>query len=186
MSEHIHYGTDPFPGADVLKPGIPAAPEAPFWAKLEGLPSMMKALAQARWDVKVAKAGADVALMRLQSTSEYGALATARVEVSETQGRVDCLDAAVRKAALDDFRANGAKAVCAGASVKFFTKVEYDPKLMRDWAKQNMTSLLTLDVKGVDVAARAGLLEDAPVTVTKEPRVIIASDLSSHLGEVKP
>ena len=171
---------------DAIETMMEPAPEAPFWTKLEGLPSMMKALAKAR-----AKTAHDEMLVRvtqsmIEATDAYAAWQKATSILSASKEQVAAFDAAVRKAALEDFKANGEKAVYIGISIKLFTKVEYDPKAMRDWAKLNMPSLLMLDVKGTDVAAKAGLLEDAPVFVSKEPRVIIASDLSAYLAEAKP
>lgn len=162
-----------------------SAPEAPFWTTLEGLPAMMKALAEARENVTWFTEETRDATIAYQKTVEYDEYVRTNEQLCKAKLTVESIDALVCAEALKDFQQNGEKAVYAGISIKLFTRVEYDPKAMRDWAKENMISLLTLDVKGTDVAAKAGLLEDAPVIVSKEPRAIIASDLSGYLGEVK-
>jgi hypothetical protein len=160
-----------------------SAPEAPWWTKLEGLPSMMKALAQARECADYAASCVSAQEAVLAETQEYQFLQAYKKALTDARDHVAVLDAAVRKEALDDFKTNGEKAVYVGVSVKLFTKIDYDPKAMRDWAKANMTSLLTLDTKATEMAAKAGILDDAPVTVSKEPRVQIATDLSGYLEQ---
>jgi hypothetical protein len=177
MSENIREEVQD--GVQVREP----APEAPFWQTLEGLPAMMKALAEVRENVTWFTERARDATLAYQKTSEYRVYAEAAELLSKERSTLESLDAAVRKAALDDFRQNGERAVYAGVSVKLFTKVDYDPKAMRDWAKANMTSLLSLDRQATELAAKAGILDDAPVTVTKEPRVQIATDLSGYLAQ---
>ena len=51
---------------------------------------------------------------------------------------------------------------------------------------QKAFGLLTLDTKRTERAAKAGIVEDAPIVISKEPRVQIATDLSGYLAEVKP
>jgi predicted Zn-dependent protease len=159
----------------------PVEPEAPWWTTLKGLPAMMKALAEARREVEHDTELVRAAKALIEQTDAFAVWKLASVTLDAAKDQVASLDAAVRKAALDDFTKNGEKAIYAGVSVKMYTKVDYDPKAMRDWAKVNMTSLLSLDRSATELAAKAGILDDAPVTVTKEPRAIIASDLSSYL-----
>jgi hypothetical protein len=160
--------------------------EAPWWTKLEGLPSMMKALAQARECAGHAASCVSAQEAVLAETQEYQFLQAYKKTLADARDHVAALDAAVRAEALKDFKTNGEKAVYVGVSVKLFTKIDYDPKAMRDWAKANMTSLLTLDTKATEMAAKAGILDDAPVTVTKEARAIIASDLAFYLQADTP
>jgi hypothetical protein len=146
-------------------------------------PSMMKALAEARREEESAR-NATTEMQRLfENTAEYKAFLAARTALHEKQLAVAAIEAEVRKAAVEDFKFNGEKAVYAGVQVKLFTKVEYDAKAMRDWAKANMTSLLHLDTKAVELAAKSGVIDEAPITITKEPRAQIDSDLSAYLGE---
>jgi hypothetical protein len=160
----------------------PVAPEAPWWTKLEGLPSMMKALAEARENVTWFTENARDATIAYQNTREYAEYAQAAKALNESKTILESITALAKEEALKDFTKNGEKAVYAGVSVKMFTKIDYDPKAMRDWAKVNMTSLLTLDTRATELAAKAGILDDAPVTVSKEARAIIASDLTGYLS----
>lgn len=161
-------------------------PVAPWWTTLKGLPSMMKALAQARQDVLVSQACVDEADTMLKSTHPYARLQAAKQSLAKDQARMESITALAKEEALKNFRFNSSKQVYAGVQIKLFARVDYDPEAMRDWARENMMSLLTLDTKATDIAAKAGLLDDAPVTVYKDPRAIIASDLSGYLAEVKP
>jgi hypothetical protein len=162
------------------------APEAPWWASLEGLPSLMKALAEARRESEqVAERVAEMERF-YQQTPEYRMYQGGKQALAEAKARAEALDAAARKQALDDFKASGEKAVYAGVSVKFFSRYDYDASQMTDWARVNMPRLLMLDTKRMEKAAAAGVLEDAPIVITKEPRVQIATDLSAYLAEVTP
>ena len=161
----------------------PVTPEALFWTKLEGLPSMMKALAQARENYTIAVNYEERASALIERTSEYRAFMEAHTRREAAALARDSLDALVRKEALADFKANGEKAIYAGVSVKLFTRYDYDTTQMRAWAiEQKVFGLLTLDTKRTEKAAAAGVLDDAPITVTKEPRAIIASDLTAYLA----
>ena len=162
-------------------------PEAPFWTKLDGLPSMLKALAEARAAFELMRQRQDEAEVRMGKTPEYMAYLAACAAVAMERERAATLDATVRKLALDDFKANGEKAVYAGISIKLFSKYDYDPTQLRAWAiEQKVFALLTLDVRRTERAAAAGILENAPIVVSKEPRVQIATDLSGYLTKVQP
>jgi hypothetical protein len=157
--------------------------ESPFWATLEGLPSMMKALAQARQNTAYADQLVKGAQELLEATPEYQHRASLQKLRDETSATLMALDAAVRKEALADFVQNGDKAVYAGVSVKMFTRAEYEPAQLRDWLldHQSYRALLTVDGKKAEALAVKGLMLDAPITITKEPRVQIATDLSGYL-----
>jgi hypothetical protein len=161
--------------------------ETPFWATLEGLPSMMHGLAKLREMAIMAEQRVAITEKAMAATPEGMAFTAARVVCTEVKADLAALDAAVRAEALKDFRANGEKAVYAGVSVKMFTKYDYDVTQLRAWAiEQKVFGLLTLDTKRTEKAAAAGVLENAPIVVSKEPRVQIASDLTSYLAEVTP
>jgi hypothetical protein len=162
------------------------APEAPFWQTLEGLPAMMKALAEARRKECYRASAVRGQEQILSETQEWKFLEDAKNELAVSRLEVAALDAAVRKQALEDFKASGEKAIYAGVSVKFFSRYDYDASQMTDWARANMPRLLMLDTKRMEKAAAAGVLEDAPIVMTKEPRVQIATDLSAYLAEVTP
>jgi hypothetical protein len=156
--------------------------EAPWWTKLEGLPSLMKALAQAR--AEMYKAGEQVTRSEalLQGTGEYKLLQVCKSALADAQTRAESITALAKEEALKDFKANGEKAVYAGVSVKMYTRYDYDASQMTTWARQNLPSMLMLDVKRMEKAAAAGVLENAPIVISKEPRAIITSDLTSYLA----
>jgi hypothetical protein len=158
--------------------------EAPWWASLEGLPAMVKALAQARECADYAASCVSAQEAVLAETQEYQFLQAYKKTLTDARDHVAALDAAVRKAALDDFRQNGEKAVYAGVSVKMFSRAEYEPAQLRDWLldHQSYRALLTVDGKKAEALAVKGLMLDAPITITKEPRVQIATDLSGYLA----
>jgi hypothetical protein len=162
----------------------PVAPEAPWWTALKGLPQLMKALAVQRQNVADADQVVKSAQAILEETLAYKNLAAAKQLQTETSATLMALDAAVRKAALDEFKANGEKAVFAGVSVKMYTRFDYDAAQLRAWAiEQKVFGLLTLDTKRTEKAAAAGVLENAPIVVSKEARVQIATDLTAYLAQ---
>ncbi len=155
-----------------------------WWAELQGLPKLMGELARARADWETQDRIVTAAETELSNTREYLAVREARIALGAFKTRMDVADALVRTQALEDFRADGEKKVFAGIEVKLFTGYDYDTVTLTAWAHVNNPALLTLDVKRVAKEAE-GLIARlaAPITITKEPRAIIAGDLGSYLVE---
>jgi hypothetical protein len=160
--------------------------ESPFWATLEGLPSMMKALAQARQNTAYADQLVKGAQELLEATPEYQHRASLQKLRDETSATLMALDAAVRAEALKDFTKNGCKQVFAGIEIKMQTKVEVFTDRVKDWAIKHMPNLLVLDMKAVEKIAKTGTMDAELVRVYKEPQVNIDKDLTCYLQENAP
>jgi uncharacterized protein related to proFAR isomerase len=161
----------------------PVAPEAPWWTKLEGLPSMMKALAQQREMAAIAEQRVAITEKAMAATPEGMAFTAARVVCTEVKADLAALDAAVRAEALKDFTSNGEKQVYAGVQVKMQTKVEVFTDRVKDWAIKHMPNLLVLDMKAVEKIAKTGTMDAELARVYKEPQVNIDKDLTAYLAQ---
>jgi hypothetical protein len=164
----------------------PVAPEAPFWQTLECLPSMMKALANTRQSAEYWAGVVKVQEQVLAETEQYQFLQKQKDNLAEANRLVTTLDAAVRKAALDDFKTNGSKKLFAGIQVKMVTKVTLYTDKVREWALEHMPELLVLDAKAATKIASTGKWGLDMATISKEPQVNIDKDLSIYLAEVTP
>jgi hypothetical protein len=180
--DHIaNYGTpDLQPSLNAVEP---LAPEAPWWATLKGLPSLMQALAQARQDVEVSGAVVTEAETMLKSTHPYARLQAAKESLAKDQARAESITALAKEEALKDFRFNGEKAIYAGVNVKMHHKYEYDLVKVRDWAWEHRPKWFILDTKKLEKAAANDDLDDDLVTVKDDPKVYIDNDLTSYLAE---
>jgi hypothetical protein len=164
----------------------PVAPEAPFWTKLENLPAMVKALAEARQKECYRASAVRGQEQVLSETQEWRFLEAAKTDLAVSRLEVAALDAAVRDEALKDFKDSGKTKVNPGVEVKLHTLFVYDHAQMTAWAHVHKPALLSLDTKAVHKEAETLITRaNAPITISKEPKVYIDSDLSSYLGEVK-
>jgi hypothetical protein len=81
----------------------------------------------------------------------------------------------LRNAALVIYRENGNTKPSAGVTVKLFTMVLWMSDVATEWCRANLPAALKLDSRVFEKAAVS--IPGAPITVTKEPRVQIATDL---------
>lgn len=105
-------------------------------------------------------------------------------ELKASQEYEETLSNAIRTGALEIYWASGEKKQ-AGTNVKIFDVATIlDEKKTREWCLNNFTPALRLDTKAVERAAIAGSIPNDLVSVTKEPRAQIDSDLSTFLEGV--
>jgi hypothetical protein len=181
IADHrANYGTPDFQPS--LNAG-PVAPESPWWTKLEGLPSMMKALAEARQEMYQAGEQVTRADALLQASGEYKLLQVCKSALKDAEARAESITALAKEEALKDFRFNGEKAIYAGVNVKMHHKYEYDLVKVRDWAWEHRPKWFILDTKKLEKAAANDDLDDDLVTVKDDPKVYIDNDLTSYLAE---
>jgi hypothetical protein len=106
-------------------------------------------------------------------------------EVRDTQAVVAALEAHIRFLALHCYDQENRRPT-PGVELKEFTVIEYDPAPALAWAQSHGLCL------ALDKRAFERLAKDVPamigdiVTVTKDLRVTISTDLTKALGEVQP
>ena len=90
-------------------------------------------------------------------------------------------EAAAKALGLAHFNMTGEKAPVAGLAVKEKTVLTYAPEAALAWAKQTGVGLVpeTFDARAIEKVAKATPLPF--VTITTEPQVQLASDLTAYL-----
>jgi len=101
-------------------------------------------------------------------------LGTARLSKLDAEERV-------RHAALARHELTGNKQPHTAVKVVFSTVLDYDPSDALNYARQHLPQALKLNKGAFEKAAKA--IELDFVTVAKEPRTRIVSDLSAYLGQ---
>lgn len=88
---------------------------------------------------------------------------------------------AIEELALEDFAKDQEKHPHEAIDVKMVSKVEI-PDLMavKEWCLRNYTPALKVDVKEIEKAAKRNNVPSNLATVTDEPKIYIASDLSKY------
>lgn len=141
----------------------------------------LRQLAAARVAMQSAKRQLAVQEATLEQSALYRAVVLARDWVRASQQDVDELTDQVRAEALAAFQETGNKQPWPGVQIKMYSKIEFSEEEARAWCFDYAGSLLKLDTRAFQRAAPA--LPDAPITITKEPRATIASDLSMYQKE---
>ena len=88
---------------------------------------------------------------------------------------------ALRALALAAFEACGNKRPGPGVAIREVTKMDYDPIVALDWAKEH-DLCLTLDRKNFEDLAKRRPADFAFVEYRNEPQATISTDLSKALG----
>ena len=118
---------------------------------------------------------------KLEQTEEWKGLQELKAG-ARTQG--DLLakqEQTLREMVYAAFKETGDKAPVAGVTVKQFKRVDFNPAEAMAWCKVNAVALVkeVLDPNYRNVAEALG----GPVSITYEPRVTIATDLSKVVME---
>jgi hypothetical protein len=177
--------TSPAPLPEVS--AAPAAPEAepalnttdvasqPVSADPPSLADRLRQLAQARARFTSAN---DVLQQRREELELE--LAGSVAEASVYRKQVEELEAEVRAAAEDHFKATGEKRPVAGIEVKEFTVVSYDAAKALEWARGAGVAL-SLNKGEFEKIAKTGSLPF--VTISTEPRCTIAQKLTIEVDD---
>jgi hypothetical protein len=143
----------------------------------------LKKLHEARQRLLAAKDAQAALLEKLYNTDSW---VKAEGEKQKATDDIETLEGELKAHFLAEFKKTLNKAPYQGIQVKEFpvTECTYDPKRAHTWCLSNFTPALKLDTKAFEKAAADGTVPDdiATVTVTKEPRVQIAADLSKFLS----
>lgn len=117
----------------------------------------------------------------LHSTPEYSFWLIRKGAKDLAAEDVKIAEAKVRELALDNFYVTENSRQAEGVQVKLFIKVVYVSLDAWAWCMEHATKYLLLDTKAFEKAAP--ILKDlgAPVTLTREPRASIGTDLSAWL-----
>jgi len=144
-------------------------------------------LHRARLDLQAAKDTKNALLDGLQKSLPW-TLAQAQQDTATAD--IEALETELNQAFELVFQADGNKKPHPAIQVKEFTvtKADYNPKAAHAWCLANFTPALKLDVKAFEKAAADGNVPDevCTVTVQKEPRVQIASDLAPFAEVPEP
>lgn len=132
--------------------------------------------AEATLSEEVAQLELLVAISELgqQLTGTQDQLGTARLIKLDAEDKL-------RHAAPRQHELTGNKQPHAAVKVVFSTFLDYDPSEALEYARQHLPKALRLNKQAFEKAAKA--IEPNFVTMGKEPRTRIASDLSAYLGK---
>ena len=140
-------------------------------------------LAEARREMEAAKEQLAERQAFLEDAPIYHAVVFARDWLRESQEQIARLTTQLRLEALEVYEATGNKKPWPGVQIKMYTVVEFNEVEARNWCLEHADSFLKLDTTSFKKTAEN--LVGAPVTITREPRISIASDLSQYLsGEI--
>ena len=152
-------------------------PTEPTEAESTPLADLMHTVADAR-----RKSLALRAELHLRQT-EFDAAHADLIAAVKSSGEVVALAENVAEAALvGHYRRTGKLSPTPGGSVKLYVVLSYLPGAALGWAKEKQMALIPeqLDVKAFEKLAKVTPLPF--VTITKEPKAAIASDLDKALG----
>jgi len=147
------------------------------------LTDALRELAEARKQMIIAKEWTAEHLKRVKAMTAYQELATAQDSERNLKLAIEDAESTVRELALAEHALSGNVRPAEGVQVKLFGKVVYEPQDVWSWCIVNAHKYLQLDVKAFEKAAPVLRDLGAPVELTKEARVQIATDLSVWLQE---
>ena len=161
----------------------PARPKAIYqkWSKL-----MDEKLTDLLHDLHYARIGTDEANIHMKSLVEQVKLSNAYKEAQEVAWQCMAATASltqlINQASLAQFAADKEKHPHSAIEIKEFDIVTVRSQpAAREWCFNNLRPALKLDVKVFEKFAKTGNVPAELASVTKEPRVQIASDLSKFL-----
>jgi len=145
------------------------------------LEDALRELAEAREQLVIAKEHTAEHLKRVKAMTVYQELATAQDSERNLKLAIEDAEAKVRNLALAEHALSGDTKPAEGVLVKLFGKVVYEPQDIWSWCIVNAPKYLQLDIKAFEKAAPVLRDLGAPVELTKEARVQIATDLNVWL-----
>ena len=144
--------------------------------------NMIIAVAQARAIAEIAKTKLGELSDKVQATPEFQAENAQSQVLLQAVNAMRSLEDDLRRSVEEAYRATGDKNPASSVSVKLYKHINYDTEAAISWAIQYAPTMVVTSLsKSFDkVAVELG----APVTVTYEPRVQIATDLSEWVAAV--
>lgn len=138
----------------------------------ELLPALTVATVLAREEYEAASEAKTELMKKPEIKHVFDAITTTRKQRSDAED-------GLREAAVAVYREEGEVEPSYGVSIALHTAIEYDEEEAVKWAEQNAPALIvkTINRKALEALVSAGEKPDF-VTVKKEPRARIASDLS--------
>jgi hypothetical protein len=114
----------------------------------------------------------------LELTSEYQNVLGIKAHIKSLSTDTQREEEVLRMMALAAYKETGDTKPVKGVVIKMFTEIESDEAEAEAWSKPNLPSAFKFDFKFFKKVAVN--IPGAPITVTKEPRVQIATDLSGE------
>lgn len=138
------------------------------------LEQILSDLKQARADAEFYAAEKNAILEAAKATSNYQLADEAH---TKAKAQIENLETMIRKAALEEFKANGNKSLHPSVTVKIFKVFNVvDKDRLREWCVQNLPVVLQPDLKKVEAYAKdVGSVDGAELI--EEPRAQIATKL---------
>lgn len=139
---------------------------------------LIKQLAQARAESAEARENTNALMEQIRQSPEYVAEAE---KLEAANAAIDELTAQIREQAEAVFQSSGEKHPHEAVEVKNFDTVSFakDGDDLRDWCLVKLPGVLRVDMKALEKAAKAGVVEISKVE--KQPKVYIKQDLSGWL-----
>lgn len=114
----------------------------------------------------------------LKSNPDFKAWEEAKTMTKTSDLLVEELEAQVREAALEEYKAHGTKQPHERVTIKMFSIVKpYNEDAAREWCFSNFRPALTLDAKTFEKAVKDGQIPPSIAESDSEPRVTIATKL---------
>lgn len=150
--------------------------------RTSALQDALRELAEARRRRDIARERVDEYQGYVSATATYQELMASQKDVTDLSLAMSHAEAKVRELALAEHALTGEYKPADGVQIKEFSKVVYEPGPALAWCLAHATKYLVLDTKPFEKAA--SVLKDlgAPVELTKEARVTLATDLSAWLA----
>ncbi len=145
------------------------------------LQDALRELAEARKQYGIAREHAEEKRRRLEALTEFQGVLDANEQMSDTAVAVGAAEYKVRALALAEHALSGDVRPAEGVQVKLFSKVVYEPEDAWAWCTEHALKYLVLDTKVFEKAAPVLRDLGAPVELTKEARVQIATNLDLWL-----
>ncbi len=125
-------------------------------------------------------AEADVkAFEALTQTDAYKAHVSTKLDHTTAKLRVEEIEAQIRTAALDEYKASGTKRPHEFVEIKMFSIVKpYNESNAREWCFLNFRPALMLDKKSFEKSAKDGQIPPGIAETDTEPRAQISKKLS--------
>lgn len=139
------------------------------------LEQILADLKQARIDAEFYSAEKNAIIDAAKATSNYQIADEAH---GKAKAQIENLETVIRKAALEEFKANGNKSLHPSVTVKIFKVFNVlDKDRLREWCVKNLPVVLQPDVKKVEAYVKdlGGSVDGAELI--EEPRAQIATKL---------
>lgn len=139
---------------------------------------LIRKLAQARAESAQAREKTNALMEQVKQSPEYIVEST---KLETANATIDELTARIKEQAESVFQSSGEKHPHEAVEIKSFDTVSFskDGDDLRDWCLVKLPGVLRVDMKALEKAAKAGVVEIS--NVKKQPKVYIKQDLSGWL-----